>query len=111
MLNSHKICDLKLLDSKGCKQNNKQKKGKEQIGTFWQQETSMSKNFPHESLILQNNIKNNAVEVQDFIKELKNWEKDIKKEDEKLSCQNKDTSKNAEVLNKFFCLFRLGWFE
>lgn len=58
----------------------------------------MSKNFPHESFILQNNIKNNTAEVQDFIRDLKNWEKDIRKEDEKLSSQNNDISKKAEVL-------------
>ncbi|KAK3862703.1 hypothetical protein Pcinc_031460 [Petrolisthes cinctipes] len=70
----------------------------------------MAKNSHYESIILQNNIKNKSAEVQDFIRDLKNWEKDIKKEDEKLSSQNKDdttTTKKAETAVPIRCKKKL----
>ncbi|XP_045591989.1 RNA polymerase II-associated protein 3 [Procambarus clarkii] len=41
-------------------------------------------------LLLQKSIKDNSAALQDFIKDLNDWEKEIKNEDEKLSSQSKE---------------------
>lgn len=54
------------------------------------------------SLVLQNNIKNNSAELQDFLKDLNNWEKDIKAVDEQLAQQPRENDsdvRNWEIIN------------
>ena len=39
-----------------------------------------------------NNIRNDAAEIQDYLEDLSRWEKEIKKEDRKLSSSSKEES-------------------
>lgn len=49
------------------------------------------------SLLLQKNIKDSSEDLQEFLKDLNNWEKDIKLQDEKLSKQSKEGPANPEI--------------
>ncbi|KAG7172719.1 RNA polymerase II-associated protein 3-like [Homarus americanus] len=50
------------------------------------------------SLVLQKNIKDNCDDLQDFLKDLNKWEKEIRAEDEKLCDSSKEGNTNTEKL-------------
>ncbi|XP_042215215.1 RNA polymerase II-associated protein 3-like [Homarus americanus] len=49
------------------------------------------------SLVLQKNIKDNCDDLQDFLKDLNKWEKEIRAEDEKLCDSSKEGNTNTEI--------------